>query len=94
MPTVEIIVKSKKGSQWALCSFTFETNIETINIKVDKAAGEWFLLLLQQIHIDNNALLNLQQIKTSYEQAGLENFELFWDNKPINTLYKVGLLAI
>jgi hypothetical protein len=91
---VEIITKSKKGSQWELCSFTFETNIETINIKVDKAAGEWLLVLLQQIHIYNNTLLSLQQVQQSYEQAELQNFELFWDNKPVNTLYKVGLLAV
>ena len=25
---------------------------------------------------------------------GLEDFELFWDNKPINTLYKFGLLEL
>ena len=94
IPSVEIIAKSKKGSQWELCSFTFETNIETINIKVDKAAGQWLLLLLQQIYIGNNTLLSLQQIQENYNQAGLQNFELFWDNKPVNTLYKVGLLAL
>jgi hypothetical protein len=23
-----------------------------------------------------------------------EDFELFWDNKPVNTLYKAGLLRL
>ena len=32
--------------------------------------------------------------KESYEAAGLEDFELFWDNKPVTTLYKAGLLRI
>jgi hypothetical protein len=30
----------------------------------------------------------------SYKAAGLEDFELFWDNKPVNTLHKVGLLKL
>jgi hypothetical protein len=30
----------------------------------------------------------------SYNAAGLEDFELFWDNKPVNTLYKAGLLML
>ena len=33
-------------------------------------------------------------VKESYEAAGLEDFELFWDNKPVTTLYKAGLLRI
>jgi hypothetical protein len=34
----------------------------------------------------------LQEVKEDYEAAGFEDFELFWDNKPVNTLYKAGLL--
>jgi hypothetical protein len=33
-------------------------------------------------------------VKDSYEGAGLEDFELFWDNKPVNALYKFGLLTL
>jgi hypothetical protein len=36
----------------------------------------------------------LADIKTNYVAAGLEDFDLFWDNKPINTLHKAGLLRI
>ena len=36
----------------------------------------------------------MQEVKESYEASGLDDFELFWDNKPVNTLYKVGLLKI
>ena len=32
--------------------------------------------------------------KEDYEKSGLEDFELFWDNKPVNTLYKAGLLRL
>ncbi|MFM7721236.1 MAG: hypothetical protein ACKO52_08855 [Sediminibacterium sp.] len=33
-------------------------------------------------------------IKAGYLAAGLEDFDLFWDNKPIKTLHKAGLLRI
>jgi hypothetical protein len=33
-------------------------------------------------------------VKDSYEAAGLADFELFWDNKPVNQLYKIGLLQL
>jgi hypothetical protein len=34
------------------------------------------------------------EIKENYKSRGLEGFELFWDNKPITSLYKVGLLQV
>jgi hypothetical protein len=36
----------------------------------------------------------MQELKTNYEAAGLDDFELFWDNKPVSTLHKVGLLQL
>jgi hypothetical protein len=36
----------------------------------------------------------MQEIKDDYEQQVLEDFELFWDNKPVSTLYKAGLLKL
>ena len=36
----------------------------------------------------------LYAMKADYERSGLEDFELFWDNKPVNTLYKAGLLQV
>jgi hypothetical protein len=46
------------------------------------------------LSVSNPKTLSLQEVKTDYENAGLEDFELFWDNKPINTLYKAGLLML
>jgi radical SAM superfamily enzyme YgiQ (UPF0313 family) len=93
-PKTETIIKSKKGNQWELLSLTFETKKETINIKVDKEQGNWLVNILQSTSISNPKTLTLQEIKTDYENAGLEDFELFWDNKPVNTLYKAGLLML
>jgi hypothetical protein len=50
--------------------------------------------LLPRLRVDNPKPFTLQQIRDDYEAAGLEDFELFWDNKPVNTLYKAGLLRL
>ena len=93
-PKTETITKSKKGNQWELLSLTFETKKETMNIRVDKQQGTWLAGILQTLSISNPKILTLQEVKADYEAAGLEDFELFWDNKPMNTLYKAGLLQL
>jgi hypothetical protein len=50
--------------------------------------------MLKELSIANPKMLTLQDVMNSYKAAGLEDFELFWDNKPVNTLYKVGLLKL
>ncbi|ANE52757.1 B12-binding domain-containing radical SAM protein [Flavisolibacter tropicus] len=93
-PKTETFTKSKKGAQWEVMSLTFQTKkaVHTINVEPEK--GAWFINLLPKISVSNPTPLTLQQVKADYEYAGLEDFELFWDNKPINTLYKAGLLHL
>lgn len=93
-PTLEILTKSKKGAQWEVASITFQTKKETINISVKPEEGKWFFDMLSKLHINSNKVYTLLEIKDNYEAAQLEDFELFWDNKPINSLFKVGLLHL
>ena len=93
-PVIELITKSKKGSTWQIASLSFQTKKELINIKVTKAEGIWLVGMLEKLSINNPKLLTLQEVKDDYEAAGLEDFELFWDNKPMNGMKKVGLLRI
>lgn len=94
-PVAEIITKSKKGNTWEQCSLTFETKKETLNIKTDKEPGLWLATMLQTLSVHNMKTLSLQEVKSSFEAACPgEDFELFWDNKPVNTLYKAGLLHL
>ena len=94
MPSIEIITKSKKGNHWELASLSFETKKTTVNIKVDKSPGEWLYQLLSLLSIEKEQLLTMKEVQESYAAAGLEDFELFWDNKPVNQLNKVGLLLL
>ena len=75
-------------------SLNFETLKSNFSISVDPDKGAWLLKILPQLHIQNPQQLNIQTIKADDEKEGLEDFELFWDNKPVNTLYKVGLLRV
>ncbi len=93
-PVLEVITKSKKGNQWELASLTFETPQEQVNIRVDSAQGQWLAKMLGELSVHNSKAYTLGEVKQQYEAAGLEDFELFWDNKPVNTLYKAGLLKL
>ncbi len=93
MPVAEKIIKTKKGSSWEILSLTFETKKETLNIKVNEPQGSWLYELFKKLTVPGSHF-TLQDIKADYEAAGLDDFELFWDNKPVNTLYKAGLLHL
>ena len=77
-----------------MASITIESRKETFNIKVDEEQGKWLAALLEQVSINSPKTWTLQEVKDSYEAAGLEDFELFWDNKPVSTMSKVGLLVL
>ena len=66
----------------------------TISINVEPAKGEWLKQLLNKVSVDSSNGMPLADIKADYIAAGLEGFDLFWDNKPVNTLHKAGLLRI
>jgi hypothetical protein len=93
LPKTEVITRSKKGAQWEVMAMTFQTRTATQSIQVEPEKGAWLLGLLPRIGVQAPPM-TLQQVKADYEVAGLEDFELFWDNKPVNTLHKTGLLRL
>ncbi len=93
-PVVDYFIKSKKGNSWTMASLTFYTRHETFDIKVNDQQGKWLATMLAQLSIDNSKTWTLQEVKDNYDAAGLENFELLWDNKPVSGLYKAGLLVV
>ena len=94
MPTSNIVQRSKKGAKWEEMSLQFQTNTSQFNISVDPKVGAWILDLLPKLSIEKGNGLSYLEIKESYTVAGLEGFELCWENKPITNLYKAGLLNI
>ena len=94
LPSTSIIQKSKKGTKWEEMSLHFHNNKAELTISIDPSKGNWLIQLLPLLSIEKSYGMSYAQIKENYMAAGLEGFELFWDNKPITSLYKVGLLSI
>jgi hypothetical protein len=93
-PHIEFFTKTKKGNSWEMASLTFQSKKATLNIKVGQHEGKWLCAMLQKLSFYESKIYTLQEVHQSYEQEGLEDFALFWDNKPVNTLYKMGLLVL
>ena len=94
LPTSEIVTKSKKGNQWEVMILQFQTKKEAIEISLPIEQGKWLLSILPKLtthHIKQNSL---QELMIDFEKFGLEDFDLFWYNKPMNSLFKAGLLHL
>ena len=94
LPDSEIVEKSKKGSKWEVMSMSFQSAKGSFNVNVEPDKGKWLLSMLPKLNVTNPRQHTIQEVKSDYEKAGLEDFELFWDNKPISGLYKAGLLRV
>ena len=93
-PVSSAFSQSKKGNQREMLSVTFTTKKGEHQIQLQKNQGEWFVEMLKALSVNNLKTFTLAEVKESYEAAGLEDFELFWDNKPVSTMNKTGLLRL
>jgi hypothetical protein len=94
IPAVEYFTQTKKGYSREMTKLGFINKRSTQEIQILKAHADWLLKTLPQLLIKNEKQITLLQVKERYEAAGLEDFELFWDNKPMNSLWQSGLLII
>ncbi len=90
----EYFTQTKKGNSREMISVSFAGKKQTVQLQFPKAQGNWLVNMLPNLSIDNPKTWTLQELKDSYEAAGLEDFELFWDNKPVSTMNKLGLLKL
>ncbi|MDD5151369.1 MAG: radical SAM protein, partial [Flavobacterium sp.] len=92
-PLAEHFTKSKKGSSWEMMALTFYDKKETFTIQTSKNEGEWLVGILDKISVSNARISTFQEVKNDFE-TNLEDFELFWYSKPVNTLRDFGLLVL
>ena len=92
-PLVETFTKSKKGNSWEMMALTFHDKKESFSIQTNSNEGEWLVEILGKISVANSKTYSFQEIKNDFE-THLEDFELFWYSKPVNTLRQYGLLTI
>ncbi|MCP9749637.1 radical SAM protein [Ferruginibacter sp. HRS2-29] len=93
-PKVDYFTQSKKGNSREMATLNFETKKETLQFQMLRSQADWLTQKLTDISIYNEKALTLQDLKNDYESREMEDFELFWDNKPMNMLYKAGLLKL
>ena len=91
-PALNYFTKNKKGRTFEMASLAFHDKKESYTIQVNKEQGEWLVAILQLLSVNtDNKPMSFQQVKQNYEAAGLEDFELFWYSKPVNTIRDYGL---
>ncbi len=93
-PSIELSTTTKKGQVFQTANLTFHDKKETFSIKTNQTQGKWLVEILDLISPKNAKIFTIQEIKNHYEAVGLENFELFWYNKPVNVLKDFGLLGL
>lgn len=94
LPKLEFFTQSKKGNSREMANMFFQTLKSQNQITILKQQATWLFKILTDVSIYNEKTLILQDLKNSYEIEEMEDFEMFWDNKPMNQLYKFGLLKL
>lgn len=90
----EYFIQSKKGNSREMLTISFATKRHSRQITIPRPQGDWLIEMLTHLSVRQKKLVSLREIKSNYESAGLADFELFWDNKPMTTMYRIGLLRL
>jgi hypothetical protein len=93
LPRISFAIKSKKGQHWTMATLQFHGHQHALSVDLPEALGTWFFELLHTL-TPAQPPQTIKQVQDAYEAADFSDFELFWDNKPIATLYKMGLLLL
>lgn len=93
-PKIDYFTKSKKGEIFEMAKLQFHLRKDVFEINIEKNKGKFLVEILQEISVKNKKVCTADEIKVKYEKADLENFELFFFNKPVNQLFEKGLLIV
>lgn len=93
-PSVAYFTKNKKGRSFEMATLTFHDKKESFAVQVSEEQAQWLAEFLDKAAIAAKSITTYSQAKQSYEDSGLEDFELLWFSKPINTLRDFGLLVL
>lgn len=93
-PSVAYFTKNKKGRSFEMATLTFHDKKESFAVQVSQEQAQWLAEFLDKSAIGSKSITTYSQVKQSYEDSGLEDFELLWFSKPVNTLREFGLLVL
>ena len=92
-PSIKTFTKSKKGQSWQIMQLTFQTKLDTFEISVDAEKGLWLVKMLEFLSVNNENSYTFTALKVNFE-TNFEDFELFWQSKPLLNLRQNGLLVL
>ncbi len=95
IPSVEYFTQSKKGMSREMATLTFITKSGSHQVQLLKTQADWLVGMLPKLSPDNIKIYSPREMMADYETStGLDDFEMFWDNKPMNTMWKAGLFSV
>jgi len=94
LPEVLFYDKKKKGKNTQMCELTFYMKHQTTELKIKANLGTWIVELLNKctVHQVNQPTYN--QIKESFIENNLGDFDIFWQSYTLQQLKRLGLLNI
>ncbi len=94
MPKALFYDKKKKGKNTQMCELTFYMKHQTTELNVKANLGTWIMELLNKctVHQVNQPTYN--QIKESFAENKLGDFDIFWQSYTLQQLKQFGLLNI
>lgn len=93
-PIINYYEKKKKGKSIMRAKILLRKRDLEHTIVLEKEEGKWLFDLFKKIDIKNPNKFTYGQLKESYSESDLGNFELFTRNQAWHELRKAGLLAI
>ena len=93
-PTIEFFTKKKKGNEWEMAQLNFYSKKATFSIQVEKGNGIWLFEILCKLSVYESKNWNFSELRSNFEATQTEDFELFWNSKPILILRENGLLSL
>lgn len=94
-PSVEYFTQSKKGMSREMATISFLNKTSTQQVQILKTQADWLIPTLEKLSVKNIKTYTIKELMEEYETStDLDDFELFWDNKPMNSLWKMGLLKL
>jgi len=92
-PTLKKTKKVNKGQTTESLQMTIHGKTESLQLNLDPQKGVWLSDLLDKLSNSETSILPFSQLKGDYEKQ-FNDFDVFWNSKPIQSLRENGLLII
>ena len=92
-PESKPYIRSKKGKTFEGTELIFHSKRDTVTARFSNEEAEWLKETLANFGVTSQ-LRTFAQFRADYENAGLENFELFWNSRSMELVRSVGMLVL